>query len=615
MDVAVWHFGSSNQYPVLVVDFDGDGTPSWEEFGEQEREGPPVAPTFISGPDVAQSATDDTVAVVSFTANADGKYFWVVQGASVTTNPSVDQVKIGENGDGADAGTGRKGANGGTAMTAATPVTFHVEALVVGEEYLLFMVFENGDGDATSSVKRLLFMHGTAVVAPVAPTFVSGPDVAQSATDATMAEVTFTANADGKYFWVVQEVSVTTDPSVNQVKIGENGDGADAGTGRKGASGGTAMTAATPVTFHVEALIAGEEYLLFMVLENSAGDATSSVKRLLFMHGTVVVAPVVPTFISIPDVAQSATDATMAEVTFTADADGEYFWVVQEVSVTTDPSVNQVKRGENGDGGDAGTGRKGASDGTSMTANTPVTFHVEALIAGEEYLLFMVLENSDGDAISSVKRLLFMHGIAVVVPVSPTFISGPDVAQSATDATMAEVTFTADADGKYCWVVQEASVQNAPNAKNIREEENGNGDEPVRSGDGEMEASMEEIFVIGGIEEGTEYTLYVLLAAGDVDGPIADVSFTHHGAGEDSSFGTLSGIAVELSPNPVEDVLWLKVPFVGSMEVYGLDGSLMDTHQIRPGINVLSFADHAIGTYILRIAGAGQVSTHRVIKN
>ena len=35
-----WHFGSGSQYPALQVDFDGDGTASWQEFGHQLRAGP-----------------------------------------------------------------------------------------------------------------------------------------------------------------------------------------------------------------------------------------------------------------------------------------------------------------------------------------------------------------------------------------------------------------------------------------------------------------------------------------------------------------------------------------------------------------------------------------------
>ena len=41
----VWDFGSGSQYPVLKVDYDGDGTATWQEFGEQPRSGP-AAPSF-----------------------------------------------------------------------------------------------------------------------------------------------------------------------------------------------------------------------------------------------------------------------------------------------------------------------------------------------------------------------------------------------------------------------------------------------------------------------------------------------------------------------------------------------------------------------------------------
>ena len=41
----------------------------------------------------------------------------------------------------------------------------------------------------------------------------------------------------------------------------------------------------------------------------------------------------------------------------------------------------------------------------------------------------------------------------------------------------------------------------------------------------------------------------------------------------------------------------------------------MSTRQIKPGINALSFADYATGIYMLRIVGARQMGTHKVIKN
>ena len=43
-----WHFGSGSQYPALRVDFDGDETASWQEFGYQLRAGP-AALTVTTG--------------------------------------------------------------------------------------------------------------------------------------------------------------------------------------------------------------------------------------------------------------------------------------------------------------------------------------------------------------------------------------------------------------------------------------------------------------------------------------------------------------------------------------------------------------------------------------
>ena len=40
-----WDFGTSAQYPVLSVDFDGDGNETWQEFGHQLRAGPALTAT------------------------------------------------------------------------------------------------------------------------------------------------------------------------------------------------------------------------------------------------------------------------------------------------------------------------------------------------------------------------------------------------------------------------------------------------------------------------------------------------------------------------------------------------------------------------------------------
>ena len=44
-----WDFGTSAQYPVLSVDFDGDGNETWQEFGHQLRAGPALTATGGEG--------------------------------------------------------------------------------------------------------------------------------------------------------------------------------------------------------------------------------------------------------------------------------------------------------------------------------------------------------------------------------------------------------------------------------------------------------------------------------------------------------------------------------------------------------------------------------------
>ena len=42
-----WDFGTSGQYPALKVDFDGDGTATWREFGNQRGDAPGPAPAPV----------------------------------------------------------------------------------------------------------------------------------------------------------------------------------------------------------------------------------------------------------------------------------------------------------------------------------------------------------------------------------------------------------------------------------------------------------------------------------------------------------------------------------------------------------------------------------------
>ena len=40
-----WDFGTTQQYPVLKADVDGDGVATWQEFGEQGRDPSSIAPS------------------------------------------------------------------------------------------------------------------------------------------------------------------------------------------------------------------------------------------------------------------------------------------------------------------------------------------------------------------------------------------------------------------------------------------------------------------------------------------------------------------------------------------------------------------------------------------
>ena len=92
-DDDLWDFGEADEYPVLVVDFDGNGDATWEEFGYQLREGPDLTATFEPtgvtltwtevdadhwdpAPDVAYTLyRDDGTSVTTLAENASGRSY------------------------------------------------------------------------------------------------------------------------------------------------------------------------------------------------------------------------------------------------------------------------------------------------------------------------------------------------------------------------------------------------------------------------------------------------------------------------------------------------------------------------------------------------------------
>ena len=92
-DADQWDFGGTDEYPVLVVDFDGDGDATWEEFGYQLREESDLTATFEPtevtltwtevdtdhwdpAPDVAYTLyRDDGTEVTTLVENSSGRSY------------------------------------------------------------------------------------------------------------------------------------------------------------------------------------------------------------------------------------------------------------------------------------------------------------------------------------------------------------------------------------------------------------------------------------------------------------------------------------------------------------------------------------------------------------
>ncbi len=111
-----WAFGTATQYPVLAVDFNGDGQATWQEFGYQLREGPTLTATATT----AQVALSWTAVDASFWTSAPDITYTLTRYDGTTDETLAEETSDLQYTD--------------TDVTAGATYTYQVAAVVAGGE-------------------------------------------------------------------------------------------------------------------------------------------------------------------------------------------------------------------------------------------------------------------------------------------------------------------------------------------------------------------------------------------------------------------------------------------------------------------------------------------------
>ena len=166
-----WDFGSSNQYPALKADFNGDGRATWQEFGSQRSNTPPARPTATSVPTATPtpeptatltptpeptatpthtpSATPETAVDTTPTRPAEAGCVAALNGASVSGKWSSACLSA-NTPDGAQAGKRYAGFYT-FALNAPADVTVTLTSPDVADTYLYLLEGEGKDGSVVYS--------------------------------------------------------------------------------------------------------------------------------------------------------------------------------------------------------------------------------------------------------------------------------------------------------------------------------------------------------------------------------------------------------------------------------------------------------------------------------
>ena len=217
-----WDFGTSNQYPALKADLDGDGSPTWQEFGSQRGDGPaptpPGAPTGLTA-----TAQGPTKLNLSWSAPGD-------DGGAAITAYDLRHIETGA----ADKSDANWIVNEDVWITGSGPLQYSLTGLTGSTQYDVQVRGVNAAGESEWSAT----VTGTTAppVAPEAPTGLTARVVSGEAQvvlswtapantgGAPITGYKIEASDDGNTSWT--EVHTTTGAGAGYTDLGDDGDGA-----------------------------------------------------------------------------------------------------------------------------------------------------------------------------------------------------------------------------------------------------------------------------------------------------------------------------------------------------------------------------------------------------
>ena len=298
------------------------------------------------------------VATISITSDtADGTLYWVLTTEPSGNNPTIDQMKAGQD------STGAAGVDSGN-LTVGLANTFTATGLP-GAHSFVYVYQERGDG-APSAIQKFEFDYDPLPVL----TFDKTDHI-----DDINAEIFYKSDTvDGTIYILVTE-DTSAVPTAQNIKDGVDGRGV---AGEYTAS----IVAAASVMFNPDALVPNKTYHVYAVQESSVGFSN-------------VAGPTnFSTSSEVPKLTLGSPSSIVkdgAEVVVTSDDHyGQLHWVVTTVNAT--PSEAQMVAGQDS------TGVAGAASGVVNTYSSAATLTFTGLPSNQTYYVYAYQTGTPGNS-------------------------------------------------------------------------------------------------------------------------------------------------------------------------------------------------------------------------